>query len=181
MASSFTMRHLTSSTAVDDSLESSISVSPGKRSPSRSSSSMLHEPPASYAARVSYVIGGFICAPPVRQSAHAHDAHANAGTDTVDLHGRRDMGSASALLRPGAMAGLECAGSVGVADRSTGIGLLDDADCARSCGLGLAVGGGKSHFAGNGGCPGRGLLDTRIPGHACVLCGQHALDGGHGR
>src|ERR1700733_4364415 len=171
MASSFTMPHLTSSTAVDGSLESSTSDSPAERSLPRGSYLTFHEPNAPYAARLSDAIGAFILAPSVRQCAHAHDAHANAGADTVDIRGRRNMGGPGALVRPRAMASLECAGSVGFADRSAGIGLLDDAECARSCSLEWVVGGGKSHVAGSLRFRGRGLMDTGIPGHARLLRG----------
>src|SRR5271154_5995131 len=129
MASSFIIRHLTLSTVAADSLELSTSVSPAKRSPPRSNCSIPHEPYASCAARVSYVFGGFIRAPPVRQSAHAHDAHANAGANTVDFRRRRNMGGGDARVLSCTVAGVECAGCVGLADRGTGIGLLDDADC----------------------------------------------------
>src|ERR1700723_3593458 len=107
MVSSSTMRHITSSIAADDSLESSISGSPAKRSRPRNNFSTTHEPYASGSALVSFGTGGVIRDTSARQSDHAHDAHANAGADTPIVRRRRDMGSWRPPAQPRTVACVE--------------------------------------------------------------------------
>src|ERR1700728_1875639 len=140
MVSSSTMRHITSSTAADGSLESSTLGSPAKRSRPRNNFSTTHEPHASGSALVSFGTGGVIRDTSARQSDHAHDAHTNAGTDTPVVRRGRDRGSQRPPAQPSAVARVEYAGCVGFAGFGICVGLLDDADSAGSCRIGFVVG-----------------------------------------
>jgi hypothetical protein len=90
------------------------------------------------------------------------------------------MGSANARGRRRALASLECTGCIGIAGFGIRSGLLDDADCPRSCRRELAMGDRENYLCGCWFCR-RSFLEIGIGGDAHFLLGKYALDERHSR